>query len=63
MKARIYKSKDFKVGWFWEIHGEHWEVVEYAFTKWGAIAGAKRFLRKQQRVMPSFEITIEEDKE
>ena len=58
MKATIYKSRYHSIGWFWKIEGPHWEVMDYAFTKWGAIATAKRYIRKEKRVMPSFEVEV-----
>lgn len=60
MKATIYKSKDHSVGWFWKIESNHWQVMDYAITKRGAIAAAKRYMRKQKKVMPSFEVEIDD---
>jgi len=55
MRVRFQKSKS-GAGWF--AYDDKDNLIDYFFTKWGAIYGAKRSLKNKQNRRKSFEMDL-----
>jgi hypothetical protein len=46
---KVTFEKDVDFGWHWSVHNGKYEISDYAFTKFGAIRKAKRYIARQEK--------------